>query len=154
MSKQEKFLLRVQKGALIPADEYTRNRMREKGYSVDDVLSATLSKPRNVKFHRLAHAFGQLVADNIEAFEGLDGHQVLKRIQIEGNIGCDEIALNFPGVGPCTYRVPKSLSFASMDDGEFREVYDAMCRYIAKHYWTDLSADQIAEMVECMPEAA
>jgi hypothetical protein len=146
-------MLRVQKGSLIPADGYTQQRMREKGYVLDDVLAATLTKPRNPAFNRLVHAFGQIVAENIEAFEGLDAHKVLKRLQIEANIGCDEVPLNFPGIGPCTYRVPRSLSFVSMDDGEFKEVFQAMCTHVAKTYWQDLTAEQIEEMAQIMADA-
>src|SRR3990172_1834954 len=128
---QERFMLRVTKGALIPADEYTQRRMRERGYRLDDVLTATLSKSRSPGFHRLAHAFGALVADNIEAFAGMDAHAVLKRLQIEANVGCDEVPLNFPGIGPCVYRVPKSLSFSSMDDGAFHETIAKLCQHVS-----------------------
>ncbi len=68
----------------------------------------------------MAHALGSLIAENIEAFPGQDAHGVLKRLQIEGNIGCDEIAVIFPGIGPCSYRIPQSLAFESMDEGRGR----------------------------------
>lgn len=150
--KPEKHMLRVIKGGFAPADGYTIRRLREKGYHIGDVLAAVLTKPRNPRFHRLVHAFGRLVAENIEAFEGLDAHTVLKRLQIEGDIACDEMALNFPGIGPCTYRVPRSLSFASMEEGEFRETYRAFTRYVSKRYWPELSPEQIEQMAELMPE--
>jgi hypothetical protein len=153
VSKAPTYLLRVEKGALVP-DRGTAMQLRAKGYRIGDELSATLRKARSPGFHRLAHQFGALVADNIDAFEGLDGHKVLKRLQIEGNVACDEVPLNFPGVGPCTYRVPRSLSFDNMDEGEFREVFTAMCRYVAKTYWHSCTADQIEAMASAMPEAA
>lgn len=133
---------------LVPHDANTTAQLRAKGYRLGDVLSADLSKPRNPKFHGLAHRLGDLIAANIEAFEGLEGHAVLKRLQIEGNIGCDEIALNFPGVGPCTYRVPRSLSFESMDDGEFKVVIAGMCSYVSKTYWQTVSPEKIEAMAD------
>jgi hypothetical protein len=153
MSK-ERIMLRVTKGALEPADNYSRERLRERGYRVGDVLASDLRKPRNPAFFRLAHAFGKLVADNIEEFSGMDAHSVLKRLQIEANVGCDEMLLNLPGVGKVVYRMPQSLAFDSMDDGQFREVYMGMCRHVAERYWSGLSAEQIAAMAETMPEAA
>lgn len=146
----EKVLLRVEKGMLVPHDHESTEQLRERGYKVGDILSAELRKPRNPQFHRLAHAFGRLCAANIEDFEGLSAHEALKRCQIEGNIACEEIRLTLPDVGPCEYRVPKSLSFASMDEGEFTEVFIGMCRYVSKAYWPDCNEDQIAEMASAM----
>lgn len=152
MSKREKFLLRVQKGALVPDDVATARRLREKGYKVGDVLSAELSKPRNPKFHRMAHAFGELVAENIEGFEGMGQHQVLKRLQLEAGVGCDEILLNVPKVGMVPYRVPQSLSFASMDEAQFKRVYRGLTQHVSDTYWPDLSPEEIEAMAELMPE--
>lgn len=144
--KRERLLLEVVQGALAPADGYTRSRLRERGFRTGDHVLAELTKPRRPRFHRLVHAFGQMLADNVTAFEGVDGHAVLKRLQIEGNIGCDEMALNFPGVGPVTYRIPRSLSFESMDDGEFADVFRQFSRHVAKHYWPSMTPEQIEQM--------
>ena len=147
-------LLRVTKGALVPMDELSRAELRRRAFGVGDVLRAELKKARHPEFHRLMHAFARLVAENIDAFAGLDAHSVLKRLQVEGNVGCDEIAVVFPGVGPCTYRVPRSLSFASMDEGEFREVSRAFAAYVARTYWKTCTAEEIERMAECMPSEA
>lgn len=147
----EKFLFRVAKGALQPADEYTALRLREKGYVIGDVLSATLKKARNPAYFRLIHALGKLVADNIEAFKEMDAHSVLKRIQLESGIACDEIAIRVPGYGMMMHRVPKSLSFESMDEGQFQEAVKGFCRHIAQNYWVGLNEDQIFEMAQMMP---
>ena len=143
-----KTLWRVGKGVLTPYDNATIEALRTRKYSVGDVLAAELSKPRNPRFHRLAHALGELVAGNIDSFKGMNGHDVLKRLQIEGNIGCDEIALNFPGIGPCSYRIPRSLSFESMDQGQFGEVITAMCVYVADRYWPGVEPERIQNMAE------
>lgn len=152
--KRERLLLRVAKGCLEPADGFTAARLRARGYRVGDQVLAELTKPRNPKFHRLVHQFGQVLVDNVEAFAHLDGHQVLKRLQIEGDIACDQVPLVIPGVGPVTYRVPRSLSFESMDDGEFSEVFREFSRYVAKHYWPDMTPEQIENMAGLMSEAA
>jgi hypothetical protein len=152
MSK-EKLAVRCVEGELIPADTFCEKRLKERGYLPTDLLFVDITKPRNPGFHRLVHAFGEMVAENVEAFENVPAHDVLKRIQIEGNIGCDEVALNFPGIGPCTYRVPRSLSYASMDQVQFSEVYGQMCEYIRKTYYPELDQGAVERLVELMPDA-
>ena len=150
--KPERFMLRVVKGCLEPADGYTRKRLRDKGYHLGDVLAARLTKPRNPGFHRLAHRFGQLVADNLEEFTGMDAHAVLKRLQWEAGIGCEEMGVKVPGIGFTTIRIPLSLSFASMDEGTFTEVFRGLARYVAAEYWEGMTVEQVQEMVEVMPD--
>lgn len=155
-SKPERLLLTVAKGALVPADGYTAKRLLERGYRVGDNLLAELRKPRHPGFHRLAHRLGMLVAENIDDFTGMDGHAVLKRLQIEANVACDEVPLFLDLLGQkvkIAHRIPRSLSFASMDEGEFRETIRALSNYIAVEYWPDLTAQQIEELAEAMPEA-
>lgn len=151
-SKPEKFLLRVVKGGFQPADGYTKQRLRDKGYHLDDVVLAQLSKPRNSKFHRLVHQFGALCAENIDDFTGLPAHTVLKRIQLEGNIYCEEIMVKIAGFGYTPVRLPRSLSYADMEEGEFEEYYKAVTRYVAENYWPDLNEEQIQRMAEMMPD--
>lgn len=150
--RKPRSLFRVSKGALIPHDAATVAQLRAKRYQMGDVVSVQISKSRNPKFHGLAHRLGGLIAENIEAFEGMEPHAVLKRLQIEGNVGCDEIALIFPGVGPCSYRQARSLSFDSMDEGEFKGVIAAMCKYVSKQYWSMLTPEQIEAMADSWVE--
>lgn len=151
--KPERLLLSIGKGCLTPADGYTASRLRARGYRMGDEVLAVLTKPRNPKFHRLVHQFGQVLVDNIEAFENLDGHRVLKRLQIEGGIACDEIPLVIPGIGPCAYKVPRSLSFESMDEGEFHETFREFSKHVAKQYWPGVKPEQIEAMAGFMPDA-
>lgn len=154
MTNRNRIALRVQKGSLSPADTWAESALRTRKYHLGDVVFAEITKPRNPKFHRLAHELGSLVAQNIEAFAGIDAHDVLKRLQIEANVGCDEIALNFPGLGPCTYRVPQSLSFESMDEARFHDVIAALCSYVSRTYWPTLTPEAIENMAGAMVEAA
>lgn len=148
--RRERLALRVVKGFLIPADTATQSRMREKGYKIGDLVFAEITKPRNPGFHRLVHRIGTLCAQNIESFSGMDAHKVLKRLQWEANIGCEEIGVQVPGVGLAMMRWPLSLGYESMEEGEFHEVSRQFCRHIAATYWKTLTEDQIAEMAESM----
>lgn len=151
---RERLMFRVEKGAIVPADNYTVSRLRSRGYRRGDIISADLKKPRNPGFHRLAHRIGQLCVESIEEFDGMDAHAVLKRLQWEANIGCEEMGVQVPGVGLAIVRIPRSLSFSEMDDGEFREIVAAFCRHIAARYWPGLDADAIESMAESFVEPA
>lgn len=152
--RPERIPLRVAKGALIPADSLAASRLRAKGYSLNDVVFAEIKKPRNPKFHRLAHRIGSLVAENIDVFTGMSAHDVLKRLQWEANIGCEEVVVQEANGDIRLIRWPQSLSFESMDEGEFREVVTAFCRHIAETYWPDLDPEQIEDMADSMVDAA
>jgi hypothetical protein len=152
--KQERFLMLICKDGLQVCDDLTRQRLRAKGYSMGDEVSATITKPRNPKFHRLAHVFGQMLADNLDEFEGVDCHTVLKRLQLEHGIACDEILLTTADGMKYVHRQARSLSFADMDEGQFHEVFRQMCHFVSKKYWPELTAEQIEEMAEVMVRAA
>lgn len=153
----ERLLLTVQKGALVPGDPYTAKRLRERGYKVGDNLLAELRKPRSPGFHRLAHQLGVVIGENVDELAGLDGHAVLKRLQIEANVECDSIPVNLEILGQkikVQHRIPKSLSWASMDEGKFRETIRALCDYVALTYWPSLTPEQVEQMALMMPESA
>lgn len=152
--KPETFMLVVTKGALVPADRFTQERLRAKSYHNGDLLTATLRKARSPGFHRLAHAFGKLCADNIEDFKNLPAHSVLKRVQFEADIACERMQMYIKPLGLVEVKFPKSLSFESMDEGEFQETFKAMCNHIAETYWQGCTAEQIEQMAQAMPEAA
>jgi hypothetical protein len=149
--KPERVLLRVVRGALEPADGYSASRLRAKGYHIGDVVLANLTKPRSPGFHRLAHRLGGLVAQNIEGFDGMDHHKVIKRLQWESGIGCEVMGAKVAGVGFVEVRIPLSLSFESMDETEFRDVMRGLCRHIAQEYWPDMTPEQIEQMAAAMP---
>lgn len=151
---REKILLTVDRGALKPSDALAQTRLRERGYKLGDILSAELTKPRNPGFHRYAHQLARLLIDNLDAFKAMNAHDVLKRLQYESGIGCDEVGVQVPGVGYATVRWPRSLSFSSMDQAEFEEVLFGLCQHVADQYWTGLDAEGVAELAEAMPREA
>lgn len=150
MSKRERIYLRVDRGMLVPADPYAASVLRQRGYKIGDLLAAELVKPRNPKFNRLVHRLGQLVVANIEAFAGLDAHKAIKRLQIEGKVACDEIGIMVANYGMVIQLIPRSLSFESLDEGEYQQAARGISRTIAERYWTDLEPEQIEEMAEAM----
>lgn len=150
MSKANRIYLKVVKGALQPADDYARSQLRSRGYKTGDLLAAELKKPRNTKFNRLVHRIGQLVVQNIEAFSGLDAHRAIKRLQIEGKVACEEIGIMVANYGMVVQLIPRSLSFESLDEGEYQEAARGICRTISERYWPEMDPEQIEEMAELM----
>ena len=151
-SKKPRHALRVIRGGYAPADESAAAALRV-GHRIGDLVYASFVKPRHPGFHRLAHQLGGLLAENLDAFDGMSAHNVLKRLQIEGDIACEHIALVFPGVGPVEYRQAKSLSYESMDETEFRETITAMCRYVSKTYWPTCTPEKVEAMASCWVES-
>ncbi len=150
MSKPEKLMMKIDRGCIVPADEYTKNKLKARNYSIGDVVSVQISKPRNPKFHRLVHGLGTLVVENIEGFEGMDSHKALKRLQREGLIECDEMTFKVAGFGMVTQYTPRSLSFESMSEEVFSEVYKQICGVIVKLYWPKETSERVAQMAEMM----
>jgi len=174
--KPEKIFFEVIRGGLVPADKYAESQLRDKKFKIGDIVGAVIRKLRNPKFNRLVHKLGLLCAQNIEEFSGMDGHAVIKRLQLEGNICCDEIAIKIHGFefqvwkyvrpvvepilaligfrinddGFMIARIPRSLSFESLDEAEFHDAAKQICRWIADKYWCDLSAEKIEEMAQLM----
>lgn len=112
----------------------------------------TLSKQRSPGYNRLAHQIGTLCRENIEAFEHYtDSHQILKRLQLESGVACEETAIMVDGYGLVTHRVPLSLSFDQMDEGFFRECVSGLCKHIEKKYWHGMEEGAILHMAELMP---
>jgi hypothetical protein len=144
--KSNALMMRVVRGGIEPADEYTRLKLRERGYKVGDLVSAEIRKLRNPGFHRLAHNIGTVCANNIDEFHGIDAHTVLKKLQASGKIACDEDVFEIPGFGYFTKITPQSLSFESMEEGEFQIVVRQFCNHIAERYWPSMTPEAIEEM--------
>ena len=148
--KKEPIYVRVENGVLVPADVFARKQLERKKLKEGSVLKAYISKLRNPRFNRLVHKLGILVAENIDAFAGLDAHTAIKRLQIEGRIACDEIGVMVPGFGMVIQFIPRSMSFDSMDESEYHEAAKQICRLIADRYWPSLEPERIEQMAGCM----
>lgn len=176
-AKKEKIHLRVTRGALVPADSFAERLLREKKYKINDVVGAVITRLRNPRFNRLVHKIGVLCAENIDDFNGMDAHAVIKRLQLEGNIYCDEIGIKTPVFsnesvsettkvflvkasellgfkftddGLLIVRTPRSLSFESLDEAEFSDAAKQICRLISANYWPSLDPEKIEEMAQVM----
>ena len=149
-TKRERIYMRVGKGNFYPADACAQSKLRERGYRVGDLVVVDVCKPRNPKFNGLVHKLGMLCVENIPAFSGMDAHRCIKRLQLEGKVACEEIGYMIPGYGMAIQFIPRSLSFESLDEAEFKQAAIGICRTISDRYWPDLSPEKIQEMAEIM----
>lgn len=153
-------MMRIVKGGMQPADGFAQERLRARGYKIGDLVSITVKKTRKPWYHRMAHKLCGVVGVNVERFAPFvspttgkaDAHKVLKCIQWEADICCDHMAMMVPNVGMVQVRIPESISFESMEQGEFEEVYNSICQWVSTNYWPDLKPEQIEQMVSFMPE--
>lgn len=139
-------------GALVPNSWIDRRLMRERDYTVGTLLRATLTNPRNSKFHRLVHQLGTLVKQNIEGYESLDSHAVIKRLQREAGVFCEEQEIEIPSIGKLLVKVAQSIAFDSLDESEFHQLWAGICNYLIERHWQSLDIDQITAMAELMPQ--
>ena len=133
-------------GALVPRYQCDLKEMRARKYCVGTELRVELKKPRNPKFHRLAHALGQLAVDHIEGFESLSAHDALKRLQRECGVQCESQELDLGPLGKVPVSVPRSIAFDELDEGEFGELFAGVVLHIRKGYWPSLSEEAIEEL--------
>ncbi|MBU0703811.1 MAG: hypothetical protein KKC18_08080 [Chloroflexi bacterium] len=143
----DRILMRVMRGGFQPADAHAEAELRGRNYRIGDLVSAEIRKPRNPKFHALAHALGAIVRENIEGFEGMGAHEVIKRLQLESGASCDELIVDYPGAGKCKVVTARSLSFESMDQAEFHGLMAALCRHVAEKYWPTMDPGKIEQMI-------
>jgi len=141
-------------GTLAPNDDISRQTLRKRGFRVGDVLAADPKKPRSLHNWRRAHKLGQMLVENIEDFQSMESHGVLKRLQVEGDIGCEKLAIKLPGFGVVYQNIPLSLNFSDMDDGEFHAIYGQFCQHVIDNYWTSMTPDQIEQMANLVGLAA
>jgi hypothetical protein len=130
---------------------WTRQQLKEKGYKPGDDVSLEIYKVRNAEFNNLVHQFGVVLSENLDDFTGVDPHKVIKRIQLEGGIACDEMALR-GDFGIVYHRIPQSIAFDQMEEGDFKALFREMTRYVAREYWPSLTPEQIEQMAGFMPD--
>lgn len=153
--KPERIMFRVERGALVPADKWSLEKLRARNYHTGDIVSCEIRKPRNPQFFRLVHALCGLLIENLEPFETYtSAHDVLKRLQWEANLACETLPVMVDGMGVAEIRIPQSLGFESMDEGTFSEFYTGLCRHIVKRYWPSLTIEQIQQMAEMVETGA
>lgn len=121
-------------GALVPANEIDARLLRERKFHMGREVRAELKEPRNVAFHRLAHALGHLLVDNVEEFRDLGAHDALKRVQREAGVCCEPFEIDLGPLGKVQAQQARSLAFDELEEDEFRLFFDGITAHIGERY--------------------
>ncbi len=179
MARKSKYIyFRYVAGNLVPADQCAKRSLHEKKFKEGDLLKAQVSKLRTVGFNKFSHRLGVLITQNIEDFRLMTAHAAIKRLQYEGNIYCEELPIKIIGFdlkiweyvrtivqpilskigfsiqddGYIVARIPRSFSFDSMGEEEYRDAVSKICVYLAENYWQTCTPEQIEAMADGMPD--
>lgn len=142
--RKEPIFLRVVKGALVPASGRDEQALRARKYSIGDVLSADLAKPRNPKHHKLVMSLLQLVLDSQEGLQTID--QLLTIVKIK----MGRATAYVDAASSKTYWVVESISFASMDQGAFEIFWEDLKNLVTKDYLPGMTNDQLEAAIDRM----
>lgn len=132
-------------GAYVPAHPIDRELAKERKDPVGALVRLEVKRPRNIKFHRLVHAIGNMLVENVDGFEHLNSHDAIKRVQRESGICCEEMEIDIPNVGKLMVKVPESLSFDEMDADRFGQLFNGITDHIDRTYAPSLTVDARAE---------
>lgn len=146
---KELVLTKAAGGVLVPIDPQAAEFIAK--MKTGAAVRATVKLQRNPKFHRKYFALLNLAFDAWEPAENTyKGHVVGKNFdQFRNDIIClagfYEMATNLKGEVRVT---AKSISFASMDQAEFDDLYNATVNVILKHVLTNYDREQLDEVME------
>jgi hypothetical protein len=110
-----------------------------KKIKLNEVYVYDFKKPRNYKFHKKFFALINMVYQNQEQYTHIE--HLRKDLIIES--GNYDLRYDLLGV---EIREAKSISFSSMDDIEFSELYDSVINVVIKYFHFD--KDEILENIE------
>ena len=134
-------LFRKYLGSLKPADELAAEAVRKIG--AEEVVSVTIKRQRNVKFHRKFFALMNLVYQNQEHYPSLD---IM--------IAAFKVATGhcFPVIAKSdqTVMIPKSISFAKMDETEFEVFWDASVKIVIERFLPGVNRDDLEAEIMTM----
>lgn len=149
-----------------------RRLLKERGFRKDVECRAEFKMPRNGPFHRLLHAVGNVLVDNVEGFESHGSHDAVKRIQVEADVCCEVIEMDatpvvtalldaseallgagarkvlaavLPEIKTIPVKIARSMAYDEMDDDEFALLFKGVTNHIDVHYGPSLTADVKAE---------
>lgn len=136
-------------GAFIPDGPIARNECRDRKFRVGQKVLVSFHKLRNWGTDKHAHNIGKLLRNNLDAFSGYhNNHDVLKFLQIEGNIACDQIGGTDKDGNDIIYKIPRSLRHEEMDEDEILQVINKMYQFVSERYWPEMTPEAVQEMAE------
>lgn len=164
--------------ALVPASYSDAEQPAWRRLQPGDRRRGQLTAVRSPGYNKFAHKLGKVATQNIEELEHLSPHAVLKRLQAEAGVECDTVMLDaetaWREISACVLEVlpgetfrhvlnlmgelmagkqlpvkwPRSMSFDSMDEDEFRALIRSICGHLSRRYWPSCTPEEIEAMAE------
>lgn len=123
---------------LVPSSDSAREVLA--GIPVGSTLSVDVSRPRNIRFHRLYWALCGTIADSI----GANRESVSDVLKLRsGHFAVIQTANE-------RYRVPRSISFAKMAEGEFKTFFEKCCQVIVEEFLPHMKSGELMSDIEKM----
>ena len=123
--------------ALHPIDAEGEAVLRNIGQG--EIISIEIKRPRNVLFHRKLFALLSIILENQEFYASIEDLLDVAKIRA-GHVRVIETKLG-------QVLVPKSISFASMDDIQFQAFYDKVMVWVCTEVIPGLSRHDLDEEV-------
>lgn len=130
-------MLRKSLGGLKAADEVAASVLA--GIKENDLVAVEIKRRRNLKMHRLFWALMQKIYENQETYSSPE--EVAAAFKVAAG-HCDFVQTPRGLVG-----VPKSISFAKMDQAEFRAFFDKALDYLTTVVIPGLNRDDLEREV-------
>ena len=102
-----------------------------------ELYKVKVSRPRNIKFHRMFFGMLRLAFENQETYDSFDIFEEVIKLGIR-----HADVFYTPNGQP--WAKSKSISFAKMSQDEFEEFYDKAGRYVEENFgipWEDLKRE-------------
>lgn len=125
---------------LSPHNQMGRDVMAK--YALDDLVMVDVVKPRNLGHHRMYWALCQKVADNID---GEYSAELISDVLKLRSGHCTAVRTKSGEVF-----IPKSISFAAMDQLAFNEFFDRIVRVVCTEVLPGVNSDELREEIENM----
>lgn len=146
---KELVLTKAPGGVLIPVDPQATEYIAK--LKLGQGVTATVKRHRNPRFHRKYFALLNLAFDAWEPVAATYKGQVVGKNfdQFRNDIVClagfGEVAINLRGETRVT---AKSISFASMSQDDFDDLYNATVNTVLKHVLTTYDREQLDEVMD------
>lgn len=121
---------------LIPCDRTEFDKLQDAKLKLNEVYEVEIKKPRNIYFHRKYFALINLTFENQETFEFID--DLREYLTIKAGFYRKVIMPN----GYEQIKA-KSISFASMDEVEFNDLYDKVVSQVI--LFLDINNDDLMQ---------
>jgi len=131
------YLVKQLNGTFKPA--YDSDYEKAKKIKVNELYEYDFKQPRNVKFHRKFFALLNLVYNNQDVYSNIE--DLREDLTIEA--GYFRLTENIKGQ---TVKRAKSISFASMDETGFSDLYNSVVNVVIN--WLKISKEEISENIE------